>query len=691
MAGFELVGRRLGVAGLGLSTVPGRLRRRLGPRIAALIAAQVAVAAGFAVLATRQGDAFGPPAFVLALTGVFVVAGAFDVSLDFRRHKLTFTPSDAVLVVGLFAVGPVGLAIAFALAEAVNMVAQRSEPLKGMFNVANRLAAMTVAGVAFQALGRTSTHDAIAWAAALAAAVLFSLLDVVSTSGAVSMAEQTAFHRVFVRSVSTGVLATLAAAPIGLVALALFTHGPLAVLLLVPLATAVTLNSRYAVAQRDEHLRFERLYESSARTSGLLTLDAALRSLASEACALITGVRALCCATDANGDVVGAWSEDRAPVATPEAIAAALDLVDRYSDRETNLVDAARIGRLVSAAGSVLAVSSMHEKAGRIVLVVFREGPSNRRANSRVETLSVFANHAGLIVANAMMHEEVAVALARQVDLNRQKDDFIATVSHELRTPLAVILGSVRTLDRLNDTMSTAQRTELFDMTAVQGERLQRLIDELLLVAAAEHAAVAIERDGVDVAQLFASIEAETAAVTAGRFVCRIGDGVDVVTDRSKLARVLLNLVENAAKYAPSGPIELEATRDGDDIRFSVVDHGPGIPPEERERAFRRFVQLDQSSTRRQGGTGLGLHLCNELAKLLEGRIDLDETPGGGCRFSLYLAATPTVITSTRPQPVAVGPPLGGVRVRPAGLGNARSAAGVRRESAPVLERISRT
>src|SRR5258708_28109737 len=106
-------------------------------------------------------------------------------------------------------------------------------------------------------------------------------------------------------------LATLAAAPIGLVALDLFTRAPFAVLLLVPLALAVALNSRYAVAQRDEHLRFERLYEASARTAGLLALNDALCALSAEARALATGTKALCCATDITGRPVGAWADDR--------------------------------------------------------------------------------------------------------------------------------------------------------------------------------------------------------------------------------------------------------------------------------------------------------------------------------------------------------------------------------------------
>lgn len=660
----------MGVTELGLRGVPRRQPARLEQRVLVLIATQLALASGFAALAASRGSALGSPAALLALTGAFVVVGAFDMSLELNRHRFTFTPADAVLVVGFFVVGPLGLAGAFALAEAVNAIAQRRERLKVLFNVANRLAAVTIAAVAFQAFGRTSAHDMVAWAGALVAALCFSLLDVVGTAVVISMAEEKRFHDVFVRSASTGMLATLAAAPLGLVALDLFTRSPLAVLLLVPLVIAVALNSRYAVAQRDEHLRFERLYESSARTAELLALDDALRALVTEARALATGVAAFCGATDGNGSTVGAWADDRGPrLATPAEVAAALRIAERFPESETDAERAPEIGRVAVGAGSALAVSAAHGTLGRIVIVVFRAGPTNARARSRVETVGAFASHAALIVTNAIMHEQLASSLAVQVDLNRRKDDFIGAVSHELRTPLAVMLGSVHTLHQLDGRMPPEQRAQLFDMTVDQGGRLQRLIDELLLVAAAEHAQVPLDRDEVDVAELLDSIAADTDVATAGRLVRSPDDRVRVVTDRSKLARILLNLVENAAKYAPAGPIDLRATRGAGEVCFSVVDHGAGIPIADRERAFERFVQLDQSSTRRQGGTGLGLHLCRQLAELLDGRLTLSETPGGGCTFSLVIPVAPKTIAPTPPTP-ETDEVFPGVRARPVMLGD---------------------
>jgi two-component system sensor histidine kinase KdpD len=289
---------------------------------------------------------------------------------------------------------------------------------------------------------------------------------------------------------------------------------------------------------------------------------------------------------------------------------------------------------------SAVVVSCVHETAGRVVLVVVRNGPAHQTARSRIETLTAFAHQSALVVSNALLHEERAIALARQIDLNRQKSDFVAAVSHELRTPLGVMLGSVHTLERLQGRITEAQREQLFDMTITQGARLQRLIDELLLVAAAEHSSVPVDEDIVEASELLDAIAAAVDPSIRSRVLCHAAAD-ELITDRSKLERVLVNLVDNAVKYAPDGPIQLNASTVGDETHFSVVDHGPGIPADDRERVFERFVQLDQSSTRRQGGTGLGLHLCGQLAARLDGELRLDETPGGGCTFTLAVPTAP--------------------------------------------------
>ena len=145
----------MAVAELGVTPAPARRPRRLERRVGALIGAQLVVAARLRRSSrTAAAYPFGEPWVVATLALAFALTGFFAMSLEFHRHRFTFTLAEAVLAVGFFAVGPIGLAVAAALGECVNMVVQRHSPLKVAFNVSNRLAATTAAGVAFAALGQ---------------------------------------------------------------------------------------------------------------------------------------------------------------------------------------------------------------------------------------------------------------------------------------------------------------------------------------------------------------------------------------------------------------------------------------------------------------------------------------------------------------------------------------------------------
>ena len=397
---------------------------------------------------------------VATLALVFALTGFFAMSLEFHRHRFAFTLAEAVLAVGFFVAGPIGLAVAAALGECVNMVVQRHSPLKVAFNVSNRLAATTAAGVAFAALGNTNVHDAAAWGAALGAALCFSILDVVSTSAVISIVEETRFPQ-RVRPLRDRRDCSRPSRPrrSDSSPSSSPSTGRSFRCCSLPIAVAVALNAGYAVAQRDEHLRFERLYESSARTASLVALDDALRSLAAETRSLGTGVaRAVLRhrTPTANGAA-------RTPTTTANGAATSAEVVDAVALAGTRRRPRDRRvarGRDRRAWRRRRGVRSSCRRNTRTTVASCcsscATGPANSGsgAKSRVETLAAFAHNAALIVSNALLHEEREVALARQVDLNRQKSDFVAAVSHELRTPLAVMLGSVHTLDRLDGRMT---------------------------------------------------------------------------------------------------------------------------------------------------------------------------------------------------------------------------------------------
>ena len=198
------------------------------------------------------------------------------------------------------------------------------------------------------------------------------------------------------------------------------------------------------------------------------------------------------------------------------------------------------------------------------------------------------------------------------------------------------------------------------------GERLSRVIEELLLVAAAEQSTATVHPSELDLPAFVQGVVKETSVVTEGRVVATVRPSSgEIRTDAQKLQRVLVNLIENAAKYAPDGPIEIDVMAAGARVVFFVTDHGPGIAPTDRERVFERFVQLDQSLTRSRGGLGLGLYLCKQLAEVLDGELVLTETPGGGCSFCLAVSRDlKSTVDEADLRPSAVG----GVLRRPVEL-----------------------
>jgi signal transduction histidine kinase len=673
--------------GLGLdarpdSTTPGDppRHRGIGSRVAPLIAAELGLAAVFVGLSVHARQLVGRPATIVLFAFAFACAGAFNMRLEFRRHQFTFTLADAVLTASFFALGPIGIAIAAAVGEGASLGIQRVAPLKTLYNIGNRLASAVVAGEAFVVLGHTRIGDGAAWGAAILAALCFASVDTIFTASALATVERSRFGTMLASSTPTAALTTLAAAPLGVIAWILSSHSMFAPLLLVPLIAAVMLNSRHAAAQRDEHLRFERLHEASSRTAHVVDLEDALHLLAVEANGLATGLGAICCTTDADEEWIGVVADDTLwHRASPAVIEELLRLVDGTDGLEVSLDPSTpALNGIAPAAQSVVVARVSPDQAAPIAIAVLREGTPDIGAPTRVQTLGAFANHASLTTANARLYAELESALARQIDLNRQKGDFVAAVSHELRTPLAVMLAANHTLRKLADRIPEAKRLELLDASIEQGNRLQRLIDELLLVAAAEHDHPEVVETTTELAPLVEEIEREMRPTTQGRLVVVEHDPAGLVTaDPARLRQILLNLVDNASKYAPDGPIELHVTRQADDVRLALVDHGPGIPEADRARVFDQFVQLDQSSTRRQGGTGLGLYLCRQLATLLNGTLTLEPVPDGGCCFTLMIKAAAAGAVDDQPPtpPVPPDPPssesekeqrFASVRTRPA-------------------------
>lgn len=221
-------------------------------------------------------------------------------------------------------------------------------------------------------------------------------------------------------------------------------------------------------------------------------------------------------------------------------------------------------------------------------------------------------------------------------EVNRLKDEFLSTVSHELRTPLTSIRGAVGVIgDGVAGPVTDKQR-KFLDIARNNTDRLTRLINDLLDLSKMEAGKMTFQMAPVGVSGLLK--EAGTTFMVAAQekglelAVDLPDEALTVSADRDKIMQVLSNLLSNGVKFTDKGGIRLWARRKGEFIAIGVSDSGPGIPEAERERVFSKFHQVDSSSTRKKGGTGLGLPICKHIVEAHGGEIRVEEaaTADGG-------------------------------------------------------------
>ena len=231
--------------------------------------------------------------------------------------------------------------------------------------------------------------------------------------------------------------------------------------------------------------------------------------------------------------------------------------------------------------------------------------------------------------------------VTRERRLEELRSQFVATISHELRTPLASLHGAALTLREREHGLSGQTQHELLDMIAVQSRRLAELVEEILVAGQLDSGSLRVVTEPFDPEELMWT------AVAAARL--RVGDdtAIDVSVpavvpkvagDAERTRQVLTNLIDNAIKYSPhGGRIELGVEVEDAHARFTVRDEGLGIPLGEQERIFDKFYRLDPDHLRGIGGSGLGLYICRELVRSMNGRIWVESDPGKGATFTFEL------------------------------------------------------
>ena len=263
-----------------------------------------------------------------------------------------------------------------------------------------------------------------------------------------------------------------------------------------------------------------------------------------------------------------------------------------------------------------------------------------RFSEEDLRALGFFAEHAAIAIGNAKLFEQERETIARLEDLDRLKSDFVATVSHELKTPLTAIIGSAQTLTRRRDRMNEEQQAGMVTMIERQGNRLLRLVEDVLTAARIESGAPRMRRELIDLREVcdFVVESFRLSDIGEGReiLVQTEPERPQVWGDNGAIQQIVSNLIENACKYSePGSKIGVFVTELPDAAVLQIADQGYGMSKEEIETIFDRFRQVDQSSTRSSGGVGLGLYIVKSLVEAHNGTIDVDSVPEKGTTFSI--------------------------------------------------------
>lgn len=257
--------------------------------------------------------------------------------------------------------------------------------------------------------------------------------------------------------------------------------------------------------------------------------------------------------------------------------------------------------------------------------------------------------YAILIVANEvtdLVSSRIAAEVAQSEALvaSRTKSDFLARMSHELRTPLAAIMGYGELLaDGITGPVNDEQKRQLQRIRS-SANHLLAIIDEILTLSRMEAGKEKVNLQSVDLPDLLDSVSSMAEPIAAQKglsFELEKPSDLTFQTDPMKLRQVLLNLISNAVKYTDEGTVSLGSHSADGHVHFYVRDTGVGVDEQHLEKIFEPFWQVEQTTTRRSGGTGLGLAVTRQFVDLLGGKISVESKLGKGSVFQVSLPLQP--------------------------------------------------
>ncbi|MGB3053095.1 MAG: ATP-binding protein [Polyangiales bacterium] len=261
-------------------------------------------------------------------------------------------------------------------------------------------------------------------------------------------------------------------------------------------------------------------------------------------------------------------------------------------------------------------------------------------------SVSPLRNHQGVV---AVFYD---ITAEREAD--RVRRDFVANAGHELRTPLTAIRGFAETLREgaINDPESAK---DFLDVILRHARRLQALVDDLADLSRFEGEELKLDlepvRAGALLDQVVRGLESQSKAKGLKVICSGLDDAPPVLAEQRALEQVLVNLVDNAIKYTPTGgEVRVEVAPEGEDVFIEVANTGPGIPSKHLPRVFERFYRVDAGRSRELGGTGLGLSIVKHLVSKIGGEINVDSSDGW-TRFQLSIPRADSPKSDTRVSP----------------------------------------